>query len=107
MKVIPDELVVELSRPVTLSNGSEDATEYTTIRLSEPTVEQLSQFVRKTKSENAVDAMKYLVSIVSGTPLAVIARIGVRDFYKAQEYMMAFLAPPPEDDPEGNVEGSQ
>ena len=34
-------------------------------------------------------------------------RIGVRDFYKAQEYMMAFLAPPPEDDPEGNVEGSQ
>lgn len=107
MNTTPDELVVELSRPVTISNGSDDATEFTSLRLSEPNVEQLSQFVRKTKSENAVDAMKYLVSIVSGVPLAVISRIGVRDFYKAQEYLMAFLTPPEQDDPEGNVEGSQ
>ena len=106
MKTIPDELEITLARSVTLGTG-DDATEYSVIRLQEPTVDQLSQFFRKTTSENAVDSMKFLISIVSGTPLPVLAKIGVRDFYKAQAYMIAFITPPADGDPEGNVGGSQ
>jgi len=105
MKAVPDELEITLSKTITLGSDAE-ATEYSVIRLKEPTVDQLSQFIRKTTSDNAVDAMKFLISVVSGVPLPVLAKIGVRDFYKAQEYMIAFITPPAEDDPEGNVAGS-
>ncbi len=106
MKVVPDELEITLSKTVTLGTG-DDAQEYSSIRLQEPTVDQLSQYVRKSKSENPFDAMKFLISIVSGIPLPVLAKVGVRDFYKALDYMTSFIAPSSEDDPEGNVAGSQ
>lgn len=106
MKIVPDELVIELSKTLTLGSGDE-AVEYSSLRLQEPTVEQLSQFVRKSKSENNFDAMKFLISIVSGVPLPVLSKVGIRDFYKAMEYMTSFISPPAEDDPEGNGEGSQ
>ena len=106
MNVTPNEMVVELSRPVTLGSG-DDATEFSEIRLQEPTVDHLCQFVRKTKTETSVDAMKFLISIVSGVPLPVLGKVGVRDFYKAQSYLIAFISPPGEDDPMGNVEGSR
>ena len=51
--------------------------------------------------------MKFLISIVSGVPLPVLGKVGVRDFYKAQSYLIAFISPPGEDDPMGNVEGSR
>lgn len=105
-KEIPDELNIELSKPITLGNGSE-STVYAEIPLHEPTVSQLSQFIKKTQKENAVDSVKFLISIVSGVPLPVIEKIGVRDFYKAQDYMMLFITPPEGDDPEGNAAGSQ
>ena len=106
MKTIPDELEITLARSVTLGTG-DDATEYSVIRLQEPTVEQLSQNVRKSKSENPFDAMKFLISIVSGMPLSVLAKVGVLDFYKALNYMTSFINPSDKDDPEGNVGGSQ
>ena len=103
---IPDELVVELARSITMGGGN-DSTEYTEIRLVGPNGSQLSQFTKKSHKENAVDSMKFLISIVSGVPLPVIDKIGVRDFYRAQDYMILFITPPEEDDPEGNAEGSQ
>jgi hypothetical protein len=99
-KEIPDELTITLSKPIKLK-GTEDS-EILEISLHEPNLLQLGQFIKKTQKENAVDAMKYLISIVSGVPLVVLDQIGVRDFYKAQEYMIAFITPPDEDDPEGN-----
>ena len=108
MKDIPDFLDIELAKPVTLSgaNGS-DATEYNTIHLQEPNVDQLSKFIKATQKENAIDAMKMLISLISGLPLAVLAKVGSRDFFKAQSYLMNFLMPTAEDDPEGNVGDSQ
>lgn len=103
---VPDELTIELAKPITLSGGGDD-TVYTEIVLREPNVSQLSQFIKKTQKENAIDSMKFLVSIVSGVPLPVIDRVGVRDFYKAQDFMIVFITPPEKDDPEGNVPGSQ
>lgn len=103
-KPIPDELTISLSKTITLK-GTEE-TVITEISLHEPNVSQLSSFIKKTQKENAVDAMKHLISVVSGLPLPVIDQIGVRDFYAAQEYMILFITPPEEDDPEGNAAGS-
>ena len=76
------------------------------IHLKEPTIDQLSKFVNKIKTENAIESMKYLISIISGVPLPVLSKVGVRDYYKAQDYLSAFISPPEDGDPEGNVEGS-
>ncbi|MBB3256861.1 hypothetical protein F4827_001706 [Paraburkholderia bannensis] len=103
---VPDEMTIELAKPITLGGGG-DETVYTEITLCEPNVSQLSQFIKKTQKENAIDSMKFLVSIVSGVPLPVIDRVGVRDFYKAQDFMIGFITPPEQDDPEGNDAGSQ
>jgi hypothetical protein len=102
---VPDTLTIELSKSITLGGGGDD-TVYTEINLHEPNVEQLSAFLKKATKDGALEAMKSLVSAVSGVPLAVLAKIGVRDYYKAQTYLTEFISPPDEDDPEGNVEGS-
>ncbi|MFM0243783.1 phage tail assembly protein [Paraburkholderia sediminicola] len=102
---VPDELTIQLSKSITL-RGTEE-TVITEISLHEPNVSQLSQFIKKTQKENAVDAMKYLISLVSGLPMPVLDQIGVRDFYAAQDYMILFITPPDEDDPEGNAVASR
>lgn len=99
-KEVTDELTITLAKPVKLK-GTEE-TEVAEISLHEPTLSQLSQFIKKTQKETAVESMKFLISIVSGVPMVVLDQIGVRDFYKAQDYMIAFITPPDEDDPEGN-----
>lgn len=103
---VPDQLTIELSKPVKMGSGSEE-TVFTEIPLQEPNTAQLSQFVKRTQKDNAVDSMKFLISAVSGVPPTVLDKIGVRDFYKAQNYLIHFITPPEEDDPAGNVEGSQ
>lgn len=102
---IPDELVIELAKPITLKGGGDD-TVYTEIVLREPTLEELSLFIKKAQKENAVDSMRFLIGMVSGVPVGVLNKIGVRDFYAAQEYLIAFITPPDEKDPEGNAAGS-
>lgn len=103
---VPDTLTIELSQSITLG-GAGDDTVYTEIVLHEPNLEQLSQFIKKAAKDGALESMKWLVSAVSGVPLPVLAKIGVRDYYKAQSYLTLFITPPDEDDPEGNEEGSQ
>ncbi len=107
-KEIQDQMTIELSKSVSLKGGG-DETVYSEISLHEPTVSQLSQFIKQTQkaNSNAIESMKFLISIVSGIPLPVIDLVGVRDFYKAQDYMIAFITPPEGDDPEGNAGGSQ
>lgn len=102
---IPEELTILLKRSVTLG-GKDDETVYSEIALREPNVDQLCQFVKRLQKETAVDAMKFLISVVAGVPLPVLNRIGVSDFYQAMEYMKLWVSPPDEDDPEGNAGGS-
>ncbi|BCF96636.1 hypothetical protein PPGU19_012050 [Paraburkholderia sp. PGU19] len=101
----PDTLTIELSKTITLGGGGDD-TVYTEIVLHEPNLDQLSTFIKKAAKEGALEAMKWLVSSVSAVPLNVLAKVGVRDYYKAQNYLTEFISPPDEDDPEGNGEGS-
>jgi hypothetical protein len=102
---VPDTLTIELSKTITIGDGKDD-TVYTEIVLHEPNLEQLSAFIKKATKDGPLEAMKSLVSAVSGVPLPVLAKIGVRDYYKAQNYLTEFISPPDEDDPEGNAEGS-
>lgn len=102
---IPETLTIELAKSITLGGGGDD-TVYTEIILREPTLDQLSQFIKKAQKETAIDSMRFLIGLVSGMPLPVLNKIGVRDFYKAQDYLIKFITPPEADDPEGNVAGS-
>jgi hypothetical protein len=98
---VPDEITIQLSKPIVLkSNGEEE--HVTEINLKEPTLGQLTAFIKKTNKESALDCMVWLVSEISGIPQLALKEIGTRDYYKAQEYLSAFLTPPDEDDPEGN-----
>ncbi len=105
MNTMTTETTIELSRTITMVHGT-DSTQYTEIRLIEPTVDQLCQFVHKTETGTPIEAMKLLISIVSGVPLPVLGKVGVRDFYRAQAFLIGFIAPPEEGDPMGNARGS-
>lgn len=102
---IPEELTIELANSITLGDGKDDNV-YTEIVLREPRLEELSQFIKKAQKETAVDAMRFLIGAVSGVPMPVLNKIGVRAFYQAQDYLIKFITPPDEDDPAGNAEGS-
>src|SRR5258707_15791588 len=107
-KIIPaDELTITLAKPRTMSGGNGEDTVYSEIALHEPNVRQLSEFVKRAQKESTVDAMKFLINLVSGVPMPVLDKVGVSDFYKAMNYMTLWVSPPDEDDPEGNVAGSQ
>lgn len=105
-KVEPFEKTFELRRPITLGKDAEAHT-YTEIELREPTVKQLGIFVKKAQGGNELEALKYLMTLISSVPLPVLDDIGTSDFFKMQDYLLFFINPPEEDDPEGNVEGSQ
>lgn len=100
---VQDELTFELARSITPIKGEEV---YTQITLREPNLSQLSEFIKKAQKETAVDAMRYLIGLVSEIPITALNKMTVRDFYKCQDYLITFITPPAEDDPEGNVEGS-
>jgi len=102
---VPETLTIELAKAITLGGGGDD-TVYTEIMLREPSLDELSRFIKKAQKETAIDSMRYLIGLVTGVPLPVLDKIGVRDFYKAQDYLIKFITPPEADDPEGNAAGS-
>ncbi|WP_238911934.1 phage tail assembly protein [Achromobacter xylosoxidans] len=89
-KEIPDELTITLRKPVTLGQGS-DAETFTELALREPIVEEVLAF-NKDSAKDAGDALRKLIAKVSGAPIAVINRIGARDFTTAANYLTSFMA---------------
>lgn len=89
-KEISDELTITLRKPVTLGQGS-DAETFTELPLREPIVEEVLSFNRES-GKDAGDALRKLIAKVSGTPIAVINRIGARDFTTAANYLTSFMA---------------
>ncbi|CAB3627356.1 Uncharacterised protein [Achromobacter sp. 2789STDY5608633] len=89
-KEIPDELTIALRKPVTLGQGG-DAETFTELVLREPIVEEVLSF-NKDSSKDAGDALRKLIGKVSGVPIAVINRIGARDFTTAANYLTSFMA---------------
>lgn len=89
-KEIPDELTITLRKPVTLGQGS-DAETFTELALREPMVEETLAF-NKDSAKDPGDALRKLIAKVSGVPIAVINRIGTRDFTTAANYLTSFMA---------------
>jgi len=84
----PEQMTLELSKPVTL--GSET---YSVLELREPTVGEVEKAQRAQRgadgSATASDIV--LVSLVSGVPKPAVEKIVYRDFRKAVEYLAVFL----------------
>lgn len=88
-KEIPDELTITLRKPITLGQGG-DAETFTEMTLREPVVEELLAF-NKESAKDAGDALRKLIAKISTLPLAVVNRVGARDFTKASNYLTSFM----------------
>ncbi|RJF83458.1 phage tail assembly protein [Azospirillum cavernae] len=84
---LPDELVIELRKPIEV--GSEV---YMEIRLREPTAGEVEKAQKALIGPNASPTMSdiVMVSLVSGLPKPVVERIPYSDFEKAVRYLMGF-----------------
>lgn len=89
-KEIPDELTIPLRKPITLGQGN-DAETFTEMALREPVVEEVLAF-NKESAKDAGDALRKMIAKVSTLPIAVINRVGARDFTKAANYLTSFMA---------------
>jgi hypothetical protein len=80
---IPDELVITLRKPIEFGGET-----YTELTLREPTAGEYEQ-VDNVKGPTATDII--MVSLVSGVPKQVIAKVGMRDLNKAAKYLGSFI----------------
>ena len=79
----PDELVIELRKPVELTGEV-----YTELRLREPTCGEVAA-AQKTATGMVADII--LVALVSGVPKAAVEKIGYRDVKRAVDYLAGFM----------------
>ncbi|MDJ1160779.1 MULTISPECIES: phage tail assembly protein [Burkholderia] len=105
-KVQPPVISIELEDPIKVkSNGEEEV--ITELSLCEPTLDQIETFLKVATSKGPIKAVRALISEQSKVPEMGLGKIKAREYYRAQEYLMFFLSPQEEDDPEGNAAGSQ
>lgn len=83
---IPEELVITLRQPVTVADET-----VSELRLSEPNVDQLDQFVTQAEKAGGIKAMKALIAAVAKVNIAHIGKIGSRDFKTAEGYLLSFF----------------
>ncbi|NHR07644.1 phage tail assembly protein [Chromobacterium haemolyticum] len=83
---VPDELTIELRKPVELAGETTFVLE-----LREPTVDELDRFLKAMDKHGPVEATKLLISAVSGVNVAVLGKVGARDFKAAESYLSNFF----------------
>lgn len=81
---IPDELVLELRRPVTFAG-----VQYDTLRLLEPTAGQL---IEAEKGGSPLEQLARLVHLVAAVPRKAVDQMGQRDFQRAADFFALFGA---------------
>ena len=86
MSDLPEELVITLRKPVTVA----DETIYE-LRLSEPNVNQLDQFVTQAEKVGGIKAMAALIASVADVNVVIVGKIGARDFKLAEGYLTRFF----------------
>lgn len=82
-KTQPDELVIELRKPVELTGEV-----YTELRLREPTCGEVAA---AQKAGGGMVADIILVALVSGVPKPAVEKIGYRDAKQAVDYLAGFM----------------
>lgn len=79
----PDELVIELRKPVEFTGQV-----YTEMNLREPT---LGEVANAEKAGGGIASDTVLIALVSGIPKPAVEKIGYRDAKKARDYLMGFI----------------
>lgn len=97
-KELQDEYTLTLRKPITLGSGAEAEIFYH-LDLREPLAEELLDFNQRS-AKDAGDALKRLIAKISGAPLSVIGKMKARDFTLASNYLMDFMNPEIEEDPD-------
>lgn len=80
---LPEELTITLRKPIDFGGAS-----YTEIKLREPTAGEWEKWDKLT----GVEADIMAISVVSGTPKQVVAKVGARDLLAASRFIATFLA---------------
>ncbi|MEK6420025.1 MAG: phage tail assembly protein [Burkholderia gladioli] len=106
-KIQPSMISIELEDPIKVKVTGGDEEVITELNLREPNVDQIEMFMKVAASKGPIKAVRALISEQSKIPDVGLGKIKAREYYRAQEYLMFFLTPPDEDDPEGNGVGSQ
>lgn len=106
-KIQPPLISIELEDPIKVKVTGGDEEVVTELSLCEPTLEQIETFLKVAASKGPIKAVRALISEQAKVPDAGLGKIKARKYYRAQEYLLFFLSPLDEDDPEGNGEGSQ
>ncbi|KMN32084.1 hypothetical protein VI26_18115 [Chromobacterium sp. LK1] len=83
---VPDELTLTLRKPIDF--GGE---QIHVLELREPTLDELEKFSKEYQKNGHIAGSKFLISLVSGHPVAAIGRIGARDYKAAEEYLANFV----------------
>lgn len=81
-EALPDELIIALRNPIVLG-----PTTYSELKLREPTAGEIEQWDNLSR----IHADRKAVSVVSGTPEAIIKQVPAREFYRAARYIGRFL----------------
>jgi hypothetical protein len=77
-----DEMTIVLRKPIMV--GTET---YREIRLREPTADEMMQWDKLSGTEADIMA----ISLVSGTPRAVVSKMGARDLLQGARFVARFL----------------
>jgi hypothetical protein len=88
----PDELMIELKKPLVFNSKSIDV-----ITLSEPTIGQINQAQKKAggflTEATSLTFITELVTLISNVAPQFISQMKYSDMMKASDYLMGFITP--------------
>lgn len=91
---LPDELLIELTPPLTFNGKSLDC-----ICLREPTVGQIEQAQKQVggalTESNTLKFLQAMIVLIANQPLTFVSQMRITDIWKASDYLMGFIKPDP------------
>ncbi|MFZ1871729.1 MAG: phage tail assembly protein [Chania sp.] len=94
-------MMLEKTKTITLQTPLESAggkLVYTELELKEPVLIQAEQFYERREQKGPLNAMRLLISLVSGVPETPLANMQFTDYKRCEAYMLVFLGFDPSTD---------
>ncbi|UAN61538.1 phage tail assembly protein [Serratia sp. JSRIV006] len=86
---------ITLKKPLETAGGK---LVYSELELKEPVLVQAEQFYERREQKGALNAMRLLISLVSGVPEGPLANMHFTDYKRCEVYMLGFLSFDPSKD---------
>lgn len=83
---VPDELTLTLRKAVEFAGE-----QIHVLELREPTLDEVEKFTKEFQKNGSISAARFLISLISGHPVAALGKIAARDFKAAEEYLANFI----------------